>query len=183
MPFLLNLILFQLCWIASVAGAGQGFWWAGPLAVLAFVVVEMKFSHRARADLKLLGVACVAGLLIDSAYVQLGLMRFASPVPSAELAPIWIIGMWASFALTLNHSLSFLKGRPLWSFVFGLVGGPFAYYVAARNFGATELTASPVMVYGALAVAWAIMTPALLALAVRWAPAPGSPTPAAQAAL
>lgn len=171
MPFLLNLILFQLCWIAAVAGAGQGYWWAGPVAVLAFVAVVLRYSPWPRADLKLLGLACLVGLLVDTAYVQLDLLRFASPIPSNAVAPIWIIGMWASFALTLNHSLSFLKGRHLWSIIFGLVGGPFAYFVAARNFGAAEVTGAPVVAYAAIGIAWAVVTPVLMELAQRLVPA------------
>jgi|CXWL01.1.fsa_nt_gi hypothetical protein len=170
MPFLLNLILFQVCWVAAVAGAGRGLWWAGPVAVVVFAAIVLKMSRWPRADLELIGIAAVIGLAVDSAYIHFGLLTFASPVPTPYLAPIWIVGMWVSFALTLNHSLSFLKGRQALAFVFGLIGGPVAYYVAAQKFGAAQLTASPLAVYGTLAVAWGLVTPILMGLAARRVP-------------
>ncbi len=170
MPFLLNLILFQLCWIAAVGGAGLGYWWAGPVAAVVFAAVVLKTSRWPRADMELAGLAAVVGFVVDSAYVNFGLLQFAAPVPTPHLAPIWIVAMWVSFALTLNHSLSFLKGRPLMAFVFGLIGGPFAYYVAAQKFGAAQLTAAPMTVYLTLAVAWGLVTPILMGLATRRVP-------------
>ncbi len=170
MPFLLNLILFQACWMAAVAGAGQGYWWTGPAAVLVFMAIVLKTSRWPRADLELAGIAAVAGFMIDSAYVHYGLLQFAAPVPTPYLAPIWIVGMWVSFALTLNHSLSFLKGRPVIATVFGLIGGPVAYYVAAQKFGAATLTAAPLTVYLTLAIAWGLVTPILMGLATRRVP-------------
>lgn len=175
MPFLLNLILFQLCWIAAVAGAGQGYWWAGPVAVLVFLAVTLKTSRWPRADMELAGIAAVLGFVIDSAYVNFGLLQFAAPVPTPHVAPIWIVAMWVSFALTLNHSLSFLKRKHWLSLIFGLVGGPLAYYVAAQKFAAAQLTAAPLTVYLTLAIAWGLATPILMGLAARRVPLVQSP--------
>lgn len=170
MNVLLNLVLFQLGWVATVAGAGAGYWWAGPLGLLAFAAVTFKLTPWPRTDLALLCVSCLIGLVVDTAYVQLGLMRFAEPVPFMDLAPIWILGMWMSFALTLNHSMRLFKAHLLAAAVFGLVGGPLAYYVAASKFGAVEMLGSTQLVYGTVAVVWAVMTPLLLWLASAWLP-------------
>jgi hypothetical protein len=171
MNILLNLVLFQLGWIATVAGAGNGMWWAGPLSLVVLAAVTFRLSPWPRTDLALVCSACLLGLVIDSAYIQFGLMRFAEPVPFMDLAPIWILGMWMSFALTLNHSMRVFKRHLLAAGVFGLVGGPLAYYVAGRNFHAVEMLASPWLVYGSIAVVWGLVTPMLLAMADRWLPA------------
>lgn len=159
-----------MTWVITVAGAGRGWWWAGPLALLVFAGIAFRLTPWPRTDLALVCVACLAGLIIDSAYVQAGLMRFAEPVPFMGLAPIWILGMWISFALTLNHSLGFFK-RHLWlAVVFGAVGGPMAYWVAAHKFAAVDLCGTPAAVYLTLAVVWGVMTPLLLAMASNWLP-------------
>lgn len=170
MNVLLNLVLFQVGWVVTVAGAGAGYWWAGPLALLAFAAVTFRLTPWPRTDFALMCLACLLGLAIDTGFVQLGLLRYSEPVPFMDLAPIWILGMWMSFALTLNHSLRLFKQHLAWAALFGLVGGPLAYYVAASRFDAVEMLAVPALAYGAIAVVWAIVTPLLLALATRWLP-------------
>lgn len=175
----LNLVLFQLTWVVTVAGAGHGWWWAGPLALIVFAGIAFRLTPWPRTDLALMCAACLVGVVIDSAYVMLGLMRFAEPVPFMTLAPIWILGMWMSFALTLNHSMAFFKQRLGLAALFGLVGGPMAYWVAASRFGAVELTGSPLAVYGVLALVWGVITPLLLRLASQWLPRLDPSRPAA----
>ena len=96
-----------------------------------------------------------------------GWLRYATPLPWVQLAPVWIIVLWAGFALTLNHSLAFLKQHVLWSLLFGAIGGPLAYLGAARLFNAVEFTAPDMQVVLALGIAWAIATPLLLTIASR----------------
>jgi hypothetical protein len=170
MNLLLNLVLFQIGWVITVSGAGKGFWWAGPISLLVLAAVTFKLTPWPRTDLALVCVACLIGLAVDTAYIQLGLLRFAEPVPFMGLAPIWILGMWMSFALTLNHSMRYFKQHPGLAAMFGLVGGPLAYFVASRNFGAAEMLAAPWLVYGSIGVVWAVVTPMLLSLATHWLP-------------
>lgn len=168
MPLWLNLVLFQLTWVATVAGAGQNRWWVGPIALVVLAVVVFRLTPWPRSDFALLCLCCFLGLAIDTAYVQLGLLRFAEPVPFDDLAPIWILCMWMSFALTLNHSLRHFHGRPLIAALFGLLGGPFAYYVAASKFDAAEILGDVRLAYLAIGISWALVTPLLVALAGRW---------------
>lgn len=170
MNMLLNLVLFQIGWVVTVFGAGAGYWWAGPISLLVLAAVFFKLTPWPRTDFALMCAACLIGLIIDTAYVQFGLLRFAEPVPFMGLAPIWILGMWMSFALTLNHSMRFFKQRLGLAAVFGLVGGPLAYFVAADKFAAADMLAAPWLVYGTIGVVWALVTPLLLWLASSWLP-------------
>lgn len=170
MNVLLNLVLFQIGWVITVAGAGAGLWWAGPLSLLAFAAVTFKLTPWPRTDLALMCLACLIGLIVDTGFVQSGLLRYSEPVPFMGLAPIWILGMWMSFALTLNHSLGLFKKHLAMATLFGLAGGPLAYYIAASRFAAVEMLASPALAYGVIAVVWALATPLLLALATHWLP-------------
>lgn len=156
-----NVIGFQIVWVAAVAGAARGWWWAGPLALALFAAWQLAVSARRLVDLQLLLLSIPLGLLIDTAWVQLGWISFAASVPSDSVAPVWIIAMWMGFALTLNHSLAALQTRKWLGALLGLVGGPLAYYAAAKAWGAAEIVDSW-MPYAALGIAWAVVTPLLL---------------------
>ena len=40
--------------------------------------------------------------------------------------------MWMNFALTLNHAMAWLKGRPVVGLILGAIGGPLAYFAGAK---------------------------------------------------
>lgn len=166
-----NAIAFQLVWLAAVGGAGRGWWWSGPLALALFAAWQLSASRDPGADLRIMGIAALVGAAVDTLWIQLGLMAFSTPLPWAGVAPVWIVVLWISFALTLNHSLSALKPRPWLAAALGLVGGPLAYLVAERAWDAVTLGPEPAMALLALGIAWALLTPLLLALAGR-RPAP-----------
>ena len=163
-----NAIGFQVLWLAAVGGAGRGgWWWSGPLALIAFAAWQLPRSANARGDATLMAVLGGAGFALDSAWAWLEWMEFAQPVPWPRAAPVWIVSLWMGFALTLNHSLAMLKAHPAWAALFGAVGGPLSYLVAERAWGAVQLAQPTWQPLLALALAWAIVTPAALALAAR----------------
>lgn len=164
-----NVVGFQAVWLASVAGAGAGLPWAGPLAAALFAALVLRFGGKARADLRLLAVAMPLGLALDSAFAASGWLVYAEAWPWASLAPVWIWSLWVGFTLTLNHSMAFLRERPLAAMVLGLVGGPLAYWTAAGAFDAVSFGAPVAWVIGALAVGWAAVLPLLFHLDQRLA--------------
>jgi hypothetical protein len=165
-----NLIGFQLVWVSAVGGAARGWWWAGPLALLAFASWQLAVSRSPRADAQLLLICAAVGMAIDTLWVQLGWMRFEAAVPWSGLAPVWIVAMWMGFALTLNHSMATLNSRPWLGAALGAIGGPLAYWAAGSAWGAVTI-AEPAA-YAGLALAWAVLTPALLRLSVQLLPRP-----------
>ncbi|HEU0152797.1 MAG TPA: DUF2878 domain-containing protein [Arenimonas sp.] len=168
-----NVVGYQAVWLASIAGAGAGHVWAGPLAALAFVAATLAFGGRRGRDLRLLAVALPLGIALDTAFAASGWLRYAEPWPWTWAAPVWIWSLWAGFAMTLNHSMAFLRERPLAACLLGLVGGPLAYWTAAGAFDAVSFGAPVAAVMGALALGWAVVLPALFALDTRlWAKAP-----------
>jgi hypothetical protein len=162
MKTLFNVVFFQALWLVSVGGAGKGYWWIGLPVLAAFCIYHFAVTEWKAADAQLLLIAVVCGFVADSALVQLNLVRFEQAFPWSGFAPVWIISLWAGFALTINHSMAFFQNKLPWAVLFGLLGGPLAYYIAANIWKAVTLTASPYSVYGALALVWAIMTPLLL---------------------
>ncbi len=168
MSLVANALMFQACWLGFVAGAPHGRWWIGFALLLPFALWQLRISRSPRADVLLVGVAALLGFAVDSAFVQGGLMRFSAPVPWPGFAPVWIVGLWMAFALTLNHSLRFLRQRPALALVLGTAAGPLAYWIAANAWDAVDLL-RPWPAMAALALAWGVLTPALVALAQRFA--------------
>jgi hypothetical protein len=165
MNWIVNAILFQLCWVAFVGGAGRGCWWLGFVVLAPFALWQLKVSARPRADALLFAIAALLGFAVDSALAMSGVLSYATPVPWSQLAPVWIVGLWAGFGLTLNHSMAFLQTRPWLALLLGGLAGPFAYWVAARAWSAVALNGPMWRSMLALGVAWALITPALAKLA------------------
>lgn len=136
----------------------------------AFAAWQLAVSRLRVADLELMLCAAVVGFFVDSFCIRGGLFVYAAPVPSPDYAPIWIVALWMSFALTLNHSLAWLKSHLPLASVLGAVGAPLAYLAAARGWHALAIAADPTLAFGALALAWAILTPTLFWLAGRLSP-------------
>ena len=164
----LNAIGYQLVWLVSIVGAARGSSSAGLLAATAFIVCMLAFGGQRRADLRLIPLALGVGLLVESAWIAMGWMHYSTPWPLAWLTPAWMIGIWVSFALTLNHSLAFLKGRHALAAAIGAVGGPLAYWGAERGFGAVHFDASVATVLLGVGVGWACIFPLLLRGSEGW---------------
>ena len=170
---LVNFLGFQSVWFLSLFGAGTHKSWLGAIALAVFTVWHFRSAANPRAELVLVAIACVVGLIVDTTFIQANLLAYAEPLPFAAVAPYWILGMWINFALTLNGSMRWLHGRYGLAAVLGAIGGPLAY-VAGIKLGAAELQASEAVVYGVLAVTWAIAVPVLVRATVwvntRWPP-------------
>ena len=147
---LYNFAAYQLAWFAVVLGAAHGHAWAGT-AVAILVTVAHLWMRRDPLELKLVGVAAVMGLVLDSALAASGQVRFAS-AGSLPIAPFWMLALWITFATTLNHSLRWLMQRPVVAAIGGAVFGPLAYLAGAK-LGALTLP-SPAIALPLLAVAW-----------------------------
>lgn len=177
-----NAVGYQIVWFSAVIGAGRGLWWPGVSTAAAFVLVHFAFCRQSSAlravDLRLMAVALVCGLLMDGGLARSGLADYAADplaLPAGS-PPLWILSIWASFALTLRHSMTFLLGRPLLALLLGAVGGPLAYLGAARGWGVIVFAEPRWIAILALVVGWAVAIPLLTTLALRWSSATLAPT-------
>lgn len=165
----LNIVLFQAGWFACVLGAAHGRPLAGAAAALAIASGWILRAPRPGRELALVLAASLAGLALDSLLAQSGWVAFESALPAAGLAPVWMLALWALFAVTLNVSLRWLRHRLLLAGALGALGGPAAYY-AGGKLGALSFADAPAALV-LIALGWAFATPALLALARRLEPA------------
>ena len=160
----INAIFYQVTWLATIAGAARGWWWAGPAALALFAVWQLAVSSQRRADALLVLFAAAIGFAIDSVFAQTGLLNYAAATPWERFAPVWIVALWMSFALTLNHSLAYLKTHPVVAAILGGIGAPLAYFAAA-HWGALTFPVPAMPSLILLATVWALLTPSLCRLA------------------
>ena len=163
----INAVVFQLAWLLTVGAAGRGIGWAGPLVTIAFAAYTLACGGHARADRLLILVAATLGFALDSVWAYAHVIEYAASFPAPAIAPLWIVALWVNFAVSLNHSLAWLLQRPLLAVVFGAIGGPLSYFIADRSWHAVALGAPLARTLLLLALAWAVVTPLLCALARR----------------
>jgi len=131
-----NVVGFQIVWLLSEIGAAHGRWLPGFLVALLFAGIVLHLSPDRRRDLHTAAIALPIGFLMDSLLAYSPFLNFSSPFPSVHWAPIWIMALWIGFTFTLNHSLKTIYAKPLYLFLFGFLGGPLAYFIAAQRFQA-----------------------------------------------
>ena len=162
--WLINQGFFQLSWPACVIGAAYGWLWTGLLVVGVMALWQLNRVNRHPLDLRMIAVCLGIGVVLDTAWVQLGLLSYTLAWPVAGAAPLWIMLLWLALALVINHSMAAFKQR-LWLLAaFGLIGSPFSYFAGSR-FGAVEWVAPAWQVIAATGISWAIILPFLFWLA------------------
>jgi Protein of unknown function (DUF2878) len=166
-----NFIAYEVVWFVTVYSAGRDRTLPGVLAVVVFACMQLTVSHQRAADLRLIVAAVLVGMVLDGVLAATGVVEYNSTPPALPPggAPIWILALWASFALTLNHSLRWLRGRPLGGAVLGAIGGPLAYISSNRLSGAVVLATPQWRALLCLAFGWSLAIGLLAYLAGRWA--------------
>lgn len=135
---MLNYLLYQAGWCATVFGAAWGHPWIGTGIALLLMAVHFSLAHPRRSEWTLLLVTGAAGLLVDSLQVITGLLHFPTGSIVPWLCPPWVVVMWMQFGTTFHFSLRWLFDRPRLAALAAAVGGPLAYAAGAR-IGAVEL--------------------------------------------
>ncbi len=169
---LVQYIGFKVSWLlaawGAVAGPPLSYW--GALPFFLFLILHVGYTRRVWELWFALSVALV-GTGLDTIYNATGLIRYNGTYPVLSfLAPIWITSLWAGLAVTLDHSLRMLVGRPIWTFIIGAVFGPLAYRTGAEigaiQFGYDDLTTMIV-----LAGPWGVILLFCYDLMEWWRPA------------
>ena len=166
MLLLVNFTAFQAGWFAAVLGAANDMPWAGPLVIAAVIALHLRIAREPRQELALILACGLIGAITDSVLVAAGWVSYPAGSIVDNAAPYWIVAMWMLFATTLNVSLGWLKPRKFVGALFGLIGGPLAYYTGFKLGGIEFVDFNAAII--ALGVAWGAVTPVLLILAERF---------------
>jgi hypothetical protein len=158
MHWLVNLAIYQLCWFICVIGGNSYFWLAVPLLGLHLV-----FTDKRKADMALMAVFLVVGIVVDGSLKFFGFFTFTSDF---VILPPWLALIWLAFATLPNHSLSWMLSRPLLSILFGFMGGPLAYWAGAK-LGAASFALPLVESLLGLGLLWSVLWPLLMQVCKR----------------
>lgn len=162
---IVNAILYELGWASCVLGAAWGYPLSGGGLALLLVLVHLWLANDRGREVRLIGIAILLGVVVDSSQQAFGLFRF-KPDSLGFWLPVWVFVIWAQFATLFHYALAWLAGRPVVAVLFGLIGGPLAYGGGIR-LGAAEFGANPYLSLGLLAVIWALVVPLLVWLRQR----------------
>lgn len=167
LSFIINALLFQITWFACVIGSTHQLTWPGALACSCLFLWQWSPKNRHPSDTILIIAAIVLGLFVDSLWLQLNLFSFTYQSPINGVAPAWIIILWIGFALTINHSLGWIKAHPLLPALVGLIGGPLSYLAGAK-LGAISYQADHLLICSSLGIAWAIALTFLYIISIKF---------------
>ncbi len=134
---LVNMIGFNFAWFGLV-------YWGNifiPVALLMLAIHLLLLSDN-KNEAKLVLVITVIGVSIDSLLNYSNFFIFMG----SGYTPFWLIVLWACFASTVSHSLSFLKHSKLLQVSVGFLIAPLSYIVAGEKF-----------TYIVLGVIWALL--------------------------
>ena len=165
-PKLINFVTFQVGWFTCVLSAANGTPWLGLVVVSAIVANHVLRASWPAHEAQLVTLAVAIGLIFDSLLVSSGWLRYPSGLMLSNMAPYWILAMWALFATTLNSSMDWLKNKLLLASVLGAIFGPLSY-MAGQRLGAIELIDGTKATI-ALALIWSIAMPTLMCAASRF---------------
>jgi hypothetical protein len=163
---LANFVMFQVGWFACVMGAARGETLLGCGIMLVLVATHVMMSPDRRSEGVFIAIAAVIGLMVDCVIAAAGLVTLGGqPGVHPELV-LWLLALWAGFAMTFNWSMSWLRGRPLAAGVVSAVAGPLAY-LGGERLGAVRLSEPAWPSLLALAVEYGVLVPLLFALTER----------------
>ncbi len=159
MKKIFNILGFKVSWWTCVYGATSDFVYIGPVFMLVFLIVHFYLNSPNPAEIKLVISFAIIGTLIDTMMAFSGLLSYNGLYGEGIMvAPMWITAMWCGFAAMVNHSMAWLKGRWIQSFILGGILGPIAYK-AGEGLGAINFNAGQLNVTIMLAIVWGLSMP------------------------
>ena len=161
---IINFVLFQAGWFIGVLGASYNQTYLALTLSIVILLVHFALIKNRILELKLIIIAGLIGLLFDGALLNFDLIIYNDPGLPSPLTPIWIVMLWMFFAMTLNHSLAWLRQKIYISILFGALGGPLAYIAGEKLDAITLLSTNSIII---LSIGWAFITPVLLIIANR----------------
>ncbi len=122
------------------------------------LLLHLFFFDKKTVDILTMAALLGTGMIVDGTLSHLGLFSFREP---GVILPLWPMIIWLALGITPNHSLAWMKRRPIVSCLFGAVGGPAAYWAGTR-LEAAEFHWSLAASLLTLAVIWALLWPLVM---------------------
>lgn len=166
MLLIINIVIYQICWLACIIGAANGIPLVGVALIAIAAAYHLYSADKVMPEFSMLVIVAIIGALWDSIPVALGWMVYPSGTLIEGAAPYWIVALWVAFATTFNVSMRWFKQHLLLAAIFGAVGGPLAF-LAGERLGGVEFTSYPAPLT-LLAVGWGVLMPLMMLIARRF---------------
>ena len=108
---LANVALSQAAWFATIVGVAHDRAAWGVAAIGAVVGWHLFVSARPVVEARLVGLALLLGLAVESVALAQGHVAYPTGVWRAGWPPYWLVALWGLFAVSLNVALRWLRGR------------------------------------------------------------------------
>ena len=160
MKQLWNFLFFQLGWFLCIFGAANHHIVWPVLIVIAYIILYISCSEIPSKEITLIFKVIIYGVSADTLLIQSEILRFEESWPLPGISPIWMWGLWAILATTLNSSMSWMKERYALAGVMGAVCGPLSY-IAGISLGGGEWLSQKVGIV-VLAAIWGVAMPTFM---------------------
>ena len=158
---IINIIGFYIGWWTCVLGTANDIPYLGPAVMILFLIVHYYLFVSDIQEIYLVLIIGIIGTITDSLLFLSGSFIYAGAYSNEILiAPMWITAMWAGFAATVNHSMSWLKDKWLLMVISGVVFGPAAFFTGEK-FGTIEFHLSALFSGLVIAIVYGISMPAI----------------------
>ena len=151
-----NFISFQSAWLVAVNLQQQGL-----LILIAILIGHFLVSQYRTRDLYTLLCITLIGSLLDLTAAYVGLFAFKE----GSLLPMWLMLLWANFALTFHYSMAWLMRCSL--LIQAILGGVFGSlsYFTAHKLGAVDYPLDLSLTIFSLVVIWFLTFPVYVFIA------------------
>jgi len=161
---LLNALMFFIGWFFCVTNAARGRPLLGLSISLFIVGIHLVFIKNKLKEFLLIVASVIAGFCVETMLIKFYVLRYASPnAVWPGYAPFWVLGLYALFATTINHSLAWLRPLQFVAALFGFLGAILSYS-AGEYLGAVEFVIPRGGSVMAVGIFWFVLMPMLYLL-------------------
>lgn len=171
---LINVVAYDIGWTIAVLAAARDEFVLSIGAMLGVVLIHAEFELYSPREIPTLLLGVLAGTAADTLWLALGLFHLTAAPDNLVLGAAWFLSLWLGFSSVIAVSLRWMWRRPAIGVLFGAIGGPLAYSIAAK-IGAITFAEPVWPALAAVSAQYAIIVPAwgfMLDRASRRSPSP-----------
>ena len=131
----INGLFIYLYWWVSFWGASVSKYYIGPILAIGYFIIHFFIIKDKKKEFKYMLFCIIFGFLLESLFYYTDFINYKGILTEKySIIPLWVITLWAGYALTVFHSFKWLYGRYYLSL---FIGGFFAplIYVSGNGMG------------------------------------------------
>ena len=128
---IINYFGFYVVWLCCASTPSTGKLFLAPIITMIFLLLHFVIiADKRDKEFKLIIFGVLLGIIVDSSFAMIDIVeyhgdRIFQNMPK-EIAPVWILCMWAGFASQVNYAMKYLRGKYRLIAFYGLLA-PLAY--------------------------------------------------------